>query len=351
MRAWQRAVAVGLSAASVSLGLAVPASAAKVPVKSVNILFTEHVATPTLDFLQSRAQANADFVKSMGANSVTINFRVFTSSFSSNKVYAGTNPSDGTTRTPTPDELAAAITVFQNDGLKVTLRPLLDESIMRPQHWRGTIAPLNRAGWFRSYFSTIKPYLQIAQTLNVNGFVIQTELQSLASDPHWNSLIAESKFVYSAGSLVWNPVMAPGTTGLIAHSGTSTSMDLYPSINLPDTAKVSQLVAGWDKWWASQTPPADPRKVTIGEVHIVAQDGGFYKTPWMWSGSGAFDQVIQSKWLTAACQFSREHHFAGIGFWFLGMFNPPPSLTVPNTLDPGALQPQGLAAIQSCFDG
>lgn len=332
------------------LGFASGGAAAPAPTRAMNVLFTEYTLTPSNAGLMAHTSDLADFIVSEKANTVILNFPIYTSGYTSSSVFAGTDPADSSSRTPTASEISTVVQIFQSRGLSVSVRPLIDEQIMRPYHWRGTIQPGNRAQWFKSYRATIKPYLQLSQQLGVSGFTIQTELHSLSSDPHWNSLISWASSLYSSGPLIWNPTMQTYFPGMISHRGTSLSVDLYPWINVPDNATVGQLVAAWNHWWSSIASPALPSNTTIGEVHIGAQDG-LYPTSSAWSGSGAFDQAIQANWFSAACQFSRQHHFAGIAFWNLTLLNPVPSLTTPNPARPGDLQPLGLAAIKSCFAG
>ena len=345
----RRVVTSTILAASL-FGFAGSGAAAPPPTRAMNILFTEYTPAPSNGYLVGHTSDVADLAVSLKANTVILDFPIFTSGYSSSSVYAGVDPSNPMARTPTTSDVAAVVQILQSRGLSVSMRPLLDEEIMRPSHWRGTIQPQNRAQWFKSYRATIKPYLQLSQQLGASGFTIQTELHSLNSDPHWNSLISWASTIYSSGPLIWNPTMQTYFPGMITHRGTSLSVDLYPSINLPDTATVGQLVAAWNHWWSSIASPALPSNTTIGEVHIGAQDG-LYPMSYAWSGSGAFDQAIQANWFSAACQFSRQHHFAGIAFWNLALLNPLPSLTTPNPARPGDLQPMSFAAIKSCFAG
>lgn len=343
----------GVAVANASTGptSAAPAlsSPAPVSVKGIDMDYLDDVVPPTQMWLQAHTASAATFVKNLGANTVMISVPIFTSSFTSNSVYSGVDPSNTAYCTPSIADLTTVITALQSAGLEVVVRPLLEETNIQPSNWRGSLAPTDRAAWFASYRATISPFLQLSSQLGVKGFTVQSEMQSLNSDPHWSSLIAWAHTQY-AGQLVWNPDLLPYVPGVITRPTTTTSLDYYPIVNLPDSATITQLVAGWNTWWTSEPRPVVPMQTTMAEVGILAQDG-VYPTPWAHSAPGAFNQSIQSNWITAACQFYREHHFGGILFWDLNLLNPIPSLTVPNPSDPSAFQPLALTAIKSCFAG
>ena len=317
--------------------------------KGINICFYATDPLPPLSTVKANSEADAAFAKTLGANTVILNFFFYTASLNANSIVAGVDPADSTRRTASVEEISAVVTIFQNAGLNVVLRPLLEENNLAPG-WRGQIAPTNRSLWFSSYWADLEPYLTLAQQLGISGFDLQSELLNMASDAHWTSLIARAKSIYG-GNLIWNPLRNLGYPGILARAGTSQYLDLYPSLNVPDSGTVAQLVSRWNIYWNTYGSPTLPRNTTIGEIWILAQDGGLYDHPYSWSSTGAFDQAIQANWFTAACQFAQERHFAGINFWSIALPGAPPSFTEATPSSPGALQPLGLAAIQRCFAG
>jgi hypothetical protein len=244
------------SVVALSITVAAPypsaAAAASAPTKGVDIDYVANVDSETQSWIRQHAVAAAAFIKQLGGNTALVAFPLFTASYRSNKIYTGVDPSATAYRTPTTAELGTLITELQSAGLKVNVRPLLDEGTLEPNNWRGSLAPTNRAAWFTTYRAAILPYLELSQKLHVNAFTVQSELQSLNSDPHWTSLIAWAHTHFS-GPLVWNPDLVRYEQGVISRPGTITSFDYYPIVNLPSTATVAQLVAGWNSWWPKLT--------------------------------------------------------------------------------------------------
>ena len=303
---------------------------------------------PTPAFLASRASDSADFLTGLGANAALVSFPLFTPGWTSSAVFAGVDPTNPASRTPTPEEVGILVDTLRARGIAVTIRPLLNEGTMTPQHWRGSIAPANRGQWFRAYRSAIGPYLAMAEAHHAHAFDIQSEMQSLLGDPHWTTLIAWAHHQFS-GTIVWNPDFTGSTPSVIARPHTSLALDLYPGLALADSATIGQIVAAWNSWFRGGSSPQTPLRTSIAEVGIPALSG-MYATPWSHGGATAFDQSIQAHWFTAACQFAKQNGFAGISFWTV-FHTKLPSLTVPNIGDPNQIQPDSLAAIKACFAG
>src|SRR3981081_2819980 len=81
-----------------------------------------------------------DYVAGMGANALAISFPFFTPGLHANDVSAA-GP------TPAPQRLRLLVDGATKRGLRVMLRPLLDEGSLTPG-WRGSIEPENRNQWF-----------------------------------------------------------------------------------------------------------------------------------------------------------------------------------------------------------
>jgi hypothetical protein len=328
-----------------------PAASLPAHAKGIDIVYLENAAPDTQTYVTAKATAAASFVKGLGANSVALVVPLMTDSLSSNTVFAGLDPANTSYRSPTTTEVGWVISAMESAGLAVDLRPLISEGTFPYPNYRGTITPTNRATWFASYQSAMQPYVALGQQLGVQAVTIQSELQSMNSDPHWTSLISWTHSQFS-GQVLWNPTLNAGSFGVLARPNTSLALDYYPLVNLPTTATVGQLLGGWNRWWngPAMALPAAPSQTLMSEVGSLAQDGA-YPQSYAHSSSGAFDQAIQANWFSAACEFSRQHGFNGIFFWFLNFLNPLPSLTTPNTASPASFQPATLAAIKSCFGG
>ena len=294
-------------------------------------------------------------VKALGANTIAYAFPFYTSSQTSNNfdaVTCETHPGSSK-QTPSPDRMAALVDVAHTAGLRVFLRPILDETNLEycKGCYRGTIHPSNTSLWFANYLNTLKPYLQMAQAHNVEHFAIATELNSLSKSASWLSLIASAKRYYT-GDLVFTLLWASDKAST-ARSGTSNGLDSYMwALGMTPKSTPTQLLAQWNA--ALKRVPIVPAlsTETLDEVGIPAQNGA-YNAPWSWYLNPAtypFNQTIQQNWFTMACQFAKTHNMKGIYFWGPALYENGGILpTVPLPSEPANLQPAGQAAIKTCF--
>ncbi len=95
-------------------------------------------------------------------------------------------PNSGTVPTPA---LATAIRSARKLGMKVVLRPYVDPL---DGTWRGLIEPRSVNAWFRSYDRFILSYASLARREHVRGFVVGSEMSSLARySAQWRSLVGK----------------------------------------------------------------------------------------------------------------------------------------------------------------
>jgi hypothetical protein len=298
--------------------------------------------------------------KALGANSFGIGFPLYTDSINSNDVYAKLqcNSSGSTSpyQTPPPLVLASVIQIAQQAGLKVLLRPLLDQQNLYaqdPNYWRGILAPTNPQEWINNYLATLRPYLMVAQDTHARYFAIETELDSLATAPFWPSAIALSHSIYK-GSLVFNYSFGDPESKKVGHPGTSMGIDTYPKTTALPNATIDQLLAQWNYLlkFVYEFHVPGLSKVVINEVGISAQDG-MYTQP---QRAGAplsqfpFNQAIQANWFEAACAFAEQHKLQGIYYWGPWLTSYAGALPKePLTQAPSDIQPAGSTAIRKCF--
>jgi hypothetical protein len=294
--------------------------------------------------------------KSLKANSVAIAFPLYTDSTTSNNVYGKLDCVTYKYQTPPASLIGTLIDVAHGRGLKVLLRPLIDQSNLYaqgPASWRGVLAPTNVSTWFANYLTALRPYLQIAQSHHVEHFAIQTELNSLANLSNWTSAIALSRALYK-GDMVWT-MSLHSTKSKATRAGTSFAVDAYPAIAAPVSASVTTLTSKWNHLLTS-----DPvhygipsiTKAVIDEVGIPAQNGLYYK-PWLYGlplSQYPFNQTVQAHWFSAACAFMKQHHMKGIYYWgpWLSRRNGA-LLTTPTASSADDIQPAAAQAIKTCF--
>ncbi|HEV3213437.1 MAG TPA: hypothetical protein VGZ03_08600 [Acidimicrobiales bacterium] len=345
--------ALAVAAATLpTIGAGASAKAAPVPQRGIN--------TYVQDLCQSSkvwandAKGQFGVFKSLGANSVALAFPLYTYSVTSNAVF-GRTTCGSVYQTPSPGRLAVLIKAAHALHLRVFLRPLLDETVLQKQGgWRGSIKPSNTHLWFKSYLSTLTPYLKLAQQNRVEYFSVATELDSMATKSNWTSLISSVKRLYR-GRLSFTINWAETASGKVGWAGTSPGMDTYQSAALPNNATPSDLLTAWNNALSSSDKvPFSLAAASIDEIAILAQDGA-YSQPWAWSlplSTHPFDQSIQANWYSMACTFYKSHNMQGIYFW--GVWFADGSHALPKGPDSSRtqeIQPASAAVIRHCFTG
>ncbi|MCX5384935.1 hypothetical protein [Streptomyces sp. NBC_00083] len=257
-------------------------------------------------YLTAKAQLQAKYLVSLGANSVSLTFPFYTGTPTSTKTFAGKH-------TPSPARLTTVIRAFQDAGLRVTLRPLMDEtSLGGMPNWRGTIKPSNRDAWFASYTKFLAPFLDVAQKNKVATFTLATELNTLEGDPHWKQLAASAEKRYS-GEISYDANYDNYVAGRINMPVEQLGVDAYFPVKVPDNAPVKDLVKGWDGWLDKKTKGALP-KIVLSEAGIAAMTGA-YHAPGDFYVTRPLNTQVQANWYTAVCQVVQQRKMKGVYWW------------------------------------
>lgn len=275
------------------------------------------------------ARQDISYIKRLHANAVSISFP-----FYNDKAGSALGPLP---RTPSVASLDTLITVAENAGLAVTLRPLLNQAALGGArvHWR----PAHLAHWFAAYQHFLLPYAALAQRDHVAVFVVGTELNRFSDAPEWATLRDAIAAIYHGTFAFSNNWL--GTRN--ATPGLTEMTDAYVPVSLNDSASVVAL-AGALAYSAHALPPGN----ILSEVGIAAQSGA-YAHPWgVGSKTAPIKPQIQANWFSAQCQAVAEDHLGGIYFWPLYFGQ---SLTRPDTADgPTAwVSTPGATAIAECF--
>jgi hypothetical protein len=286
-----------------------------------------------------------DYVVARGANSVAYSFPIYTDGQRPQRVYPGAE-------TPTPAALAKMVAAAHARGLRVTVRPLIDEANLRtPQGgWRGTIRPPRLAAWFDSYRKALRPFLTAAAAAKADEFVLATELTSLQPQHVAWSQLARSASKLFPGTLSYTFNWDARDTQMAPPDG-AVGLDLYFAVNLGPDATVDQLANALTQQIMAK-PKALRQVMVAQEVGIAAQDGA-YREPWNW-GSGNLHQVdpaIQVNWFTAACRAVKRSGLDGIYFWMLDSSVDPKQVDPTTEGTAGFIGRPGEKAIERCFAG
>jgi hypothetical protein len=291
--------------------------------------------------VDSAAAKVLDYVVSLHANSIGLTFPIFVDGPKPTKFYGV----DGIT--PRPADLARVIAAAQARGLRVLLRPLVDEAniMTSPGGWRGSIAPKDVNSFFASYRSLLAPYFALAEQDHVQEFVLGVELNSLTPyTAQWQSVVRSASAVFH-GQLSYADNWSDWYSGNSPAGISDIGVDAYPRFQLDDSATMAQLVADWTAW-LSHRPHSVVHKTVIQEVGIPAQAGAYPK-PNNWGGADTpVVPQIQANWFAASCQSARSLGMRGIYFWMVDSNNDPANAAGYPT---GSFIGRGDAAIKACF--
>ena len=255
---------------------------------------------------EDHIDAILDYVVGLGANSIAVTFPLYTDGATPSRVYADIE-------TPSPTRVADVVARAHDRGLRVTVRPLIDEANIAetPGEWRGSIEPIDVDAWFDSYAAAIRPYFGVG----ANEFVLATELASLQDESdRWSVLETEARSAFPgviSFTFNWDGFDSTHLPPLASYG-----IDLYPSSDLGDDATVEQLTAGM-LYALGQPPESVRRSLVIQEVGIPALSG-VYQRPYHWgTDGGPIIEEIQAKWFTAACLAAEQSGVQGLYFWML----------------------------------
>lgn len=287
---------------------------------------------------EDNIDAILDYVVGLGANSIAITFPLYTDGPDPSRVYSDVE-------TPSPTRVADVVSRAHDRGLRVTVRPLIDEANIAstPGEWRGSIEPIDVAAWFDSYTEAVRPYFGAG----ADEFVIAAELNSLQDEAErWSALERAARSAFRgviSYTFNWDGFDQARLPALSSYG-----IDLYPPSDLGDDATVEELAAVM-LFALRQQPEAVRRSLVIHEVGIPALSG-VYRLPYHWGTEGGpIREEVQAKWFSAACRAAQEAGVRGLYFWMLD------SNIDPLRADPADQPPKSFigrlaeATIRDCF--
>ncbi|MFI6289395.1 glycoside hydrolase family 113 [Streptomyces sp. NPDC051018] len=293
-------------------------------------------------FIEGQARKHARYLVGLGANSVSVSFPFYTGGKTSTRITDGP-------KTPSPQRLERVLTVFQEAGLRTTVRPLMDEkSLDPPEGWRGNIEPSSRTAWFTSYRKFLTPYLEVAERRKATTFVVGTELNSMEGAAGWSGLVAAAEKIYS-GEISYDANWDSYVRGRIDMPVKHLGVDAYFPVKVPDSASVDTLVDGWDTWLDKKAAGPLP-KIVIAEAGIGAMNGA-YHAPGDFYNKRRLNPAVQATWYTAVCRVVEERRMAGVYWWSIYFEDDP--FTAPDDRTASRLdfagRPKSEKAIKDCF--
>lgn len=306
-------------------------------------LYWEDMPSDDESAIRGKARRLADYLVSLNANSVALSFPVYTTGIDADAVFAGP-------KTPSVERVTPVVETLHAAGLRVSLRPILDERELLPE-WRGAIEPKDKDAWFASYRDLLLPYAEMAEREDVATIVVGVELASMEDEvAHWNGFLAALRGVFD-GELAYNTNYPNFLENSSRVPVDSTGVDAYfPVKNQPDTASVDTIAAAWNTWLDQRSTGPMP-DVVISETGIGAQNGAF-AAPGDFYRYGTVNAKVQATWYTAVCQVVKQRHMAGVYWWSVNFHDDPatPPTAANSRLD-FAARPATEQAVRGCFGG
>lgn len=280
--------------------------------------------------VSSLVTAEADYARSLHANSILISFPFYTN---------GRTATAGAA-TPPLTALEEAVAAVRSAGLTVGVRPLLNESNL--PHSRPKFVPDNVTSWLASYQALIVPYARAAQQAGAARFYTGVELSEFAHAPAWKQVTQAVRAVFKGQLYFAANWTDSADTAQLAGSGgpgVSVAADAYPDMSV--------AVSAFDAAWAARADVL-PSGTVLSEVGIAALPGAQNRPYEATPKDVPLDPQLQAAWFTAACDAVQADDLGGIYFWsvYVGQpLNVPPDQQTPTqfTDSPGA------TSIQDCF--
>ncbi|UGQ09435.1 hypothetical protein LO772_21110 [Yinghuangia sp. ASG 101] len=306
-------------------------------------LYWEDMQTDDESAIRGKARRLADYLVSLNANSVALSFPVYTSGIDADEVFAGP-------KTPSVERVTPVVETLHAAGLRVSLRPILDERELLPE-WRGAIKPKDKDAWFASYRDLLLPYAEMAEREDVATIVVGVELASMEDEvARWNGFLAALREVFG-GELTYDTNYPNFLENSSRVPVDSTGVDAYfPVKNQPDDASVDTIAAAWNTW-LDQRSTGPMSDVVISETGIGAQNGAF-AAPGDFYRYGTVNARVQATWYTAVCQVVKQRQMAGVYWWSVNFHDDPttPPTSANSRLD-FAARPATEQAVRGCFGG
>ncbi len=284
-----------------------------------------------------------NYIVGLGANTVGINFFFYTNGVDPTYVYSGS-------LTPTPAMIGQITAIARAHGLRVLIRPLLNEDniIDARGDWRGSIEPPSFSAWFASYFSFLTPYFAAAQANGATSFNIGTELDSLADDePDWTTFEASAAKLFS-GQLEYAVNYGRWQEVPTYEPVPDAAVDAYPQLGVGDSVTVPELTTAWVHWLQTQ-PESVLQKTVLQEVGIGAVAGAYAEPARSYQQGTPLDVPIQTNWFASACAAAKQVGMAGIYFYDVNGTDQPSDPAAYNAYPPGSFIGRSDGAIKACF--
>lgn len=270
--------------------------------KGVNIFFMPPRNAYTADdFSESLDRLTLD-----GVNTLFLIPYYFSSNGASSEIVA-------TSQTITDSYLKAAITLAQERGFRVYLKPHIDLLNGKPRY---TIVPANLTVWGLSYQSFIDHYLAIATACAIDGFVLGTELDGVADTDVFMSIAKRIRNSFS-GELLYAASYDHFITAKVNSVVDAVGVDAYFNLDSNDPPSRATIMESTNYWLTilSEQAAKAGKPVIITEVGFCSRTG-VTSNPGRWDGAAAVDLTLQEDCYEALLsQAANFKNIRGIAWW------------------------------------
>ncbi len=285
-----------------------------------------------------------------GVNAISITYPFYQSGAYAVSVYRDY----AVDKTPTNDRLAIWIEEAHKRGMKVMLRPLMDEqTLVTTGHWRGSIVPTDTFAWFLSYQDLIVGYARFAEEHGVEMFNIGSELNSLeSSTDYWLALIENVKEVYS-GKLIYSANWGVSERVEFWKELDYIGLDAFFNLEAEDHATTEELVEAWQPWIDMLERQQEEVDMPIIFTEIGTQSAvGSYREPWKWVHDTEPSEQAQAAYYAASCQAVQQiPEIVGLSWWAFRSEMPPPDFDPETDMDYSPLLKQAEVEMRFCYLG
>ncbi|HXU74870.1 MAG TPA: hypothetical protein VN947_36495 [Polyangia bacterium] len=222
---------------------------------------------------------------------------------------------------PTPAAIVAAIRDARAAGLAVTLFPIVRLSAPRtPDEWRGTLAPRDRAAWWRSYSERLVALGRLAAREHVAVLSVGSELSTLdgpADHAAWAAAVAALRRVFH-GALMYS-----GNWDHYRHVAVYDLVDIvglcaYFALVEPGApATVDDLTRGWRDMRVELERFFAGRPIVFTELGYRSIHGSS-ASPWDEGSAGTVDLDEQRRCYAAfrrVWKSAPPDRFGGVYYW------------------------------------
>jgi len=196
--------------------------------------------------------------------------------------------------------------------------------------WRGNIDPTNKAEWFETYRTAVNHYAELADSSQVDLFLVGSELENLKGETQeWQWVIGNVTARYG-GKISYNQNWWSTQGEYDAVSGCTWFNELdyigisaFFELTNKQNPTLAELVAAWHSDANGRNPVADlqglvtefNRPILFTEVGYRSLDGT-NREPWNWTADGDVDLQEQADCYEALFRvFHNKPWFHGTLFW------------------------------------